>query len=244
MCSSLTKKTQQIKRVRSLFLFSQRPDVLQLLPSLNFWVLLICFVWHEKKIFDIQDLQVKHISCFDFFARRSGMYLFMGTRSWWCIEMVVLVVMYRWWWSTGKKSSCSLEEAASNQTWCLHEELHMICLYFLQKAMILFQILLERYIGSTGQNLINSEEIEWSLLNEARVPEIHWKVSPNDFKWWGVGLLARVIPIPVSTPIHQNVKEIFPTGNARYRLTTRASKGLAPFTYTVKLWKSWGHWPS
>ena len=21
-------------------------------------------------------------------------------------------------------------------------------------------------------------------------------------------------------------------------------KGLAPFTYTVKLWKSWGHWPS
>ena len=132
MCSSLTKKTQQIKRVRSLLLFSQRPDVLQLLPSLNFWVLLICFVWHEKKIFDIQDLQVKHILCFDFFARRSGMYLFMGTRSWWCIEMVVLVVMYRWWWSTGKKSSCSLEEAASNQTWCLHEELHMICFYFLQ----------------------------------------------------------------------------------------------------------------
>ena len=24
----------------------------------------------------------------------------------------------------------------------------------------------------------------------------------------------------------------------------QASKGLAPFTYTVKLWKSWGHWPS
>ena len=22
------------------------------------------------------------------------------------------------------------------------------------------------------------------------------------------------------------------------------TKGLAPFTYTVKLWKSWGHWPS
>ena len=42
----------------------------------------------------------------------------------------------------------------------LHEELHMICFYFLQKAMILFQILLEHYIGSTGQKLINSEEIE------------------------------------------------------------------------------------
>ena len=93
-------------------------------------------------------------------------------RWWWstvhvlvclCLVLVlvlVLVVMYRWWWSTGKKSSCSLEEAASNQTWCLHEELHIICFYLLQKAMILFQILLEHYIGSTGQKLINSEEIE------------------------------------------------------------------------------------
>ena len=24
----------------------------------------------------------------------------------------------------------------------------------------------------------------------------------------------------------------------------KPAKGLAPFTYTVKLWKSWGHWPS
>ena len=200
-------------KLEAFFLVSQRPGILSLLLRLNFWRQLMCFVWHNffwhsRYTSGLKSSSQIHLM-FRFFATDSNMYLFMGTRSWWCIEMVVLVVMYRWWWSTGKKSSCSLEEAASNQTWCLHEELHMICLYFLQKAKILFQILLEHYIGSTGQKLINSEEIEWSLLNEARVPEIHWKVSPNDFKWWGVGLLARVIPIPVSTPCIKTWKRYF-----------------------------------
>ena len=151
------------------------------------------------------------------------MYLLMGTRSWWCIEMVVLVVMYRWWWSTGKKSSCSLEEAASNQTWCLHEELHIICFYLLQKAMIIFQILLERYIGPTGQRLINSEK-SWMIVAE-------WSSGARDSlksvtKWLQVMRCRITCPRdshPSEHPMHQNVKEIFPTGNARYRLTTRAS---------------------
>ena len=122
-------------KLEAFFLASQRPGILSLLLRLNFWRQLMCFVWHNffwhsRYTSGLKSSSQIHLM-FRFFATDSNMYLFMGTRSWWCIEMVVLVVMYRWWWSTGKKSSCSLEEAASNQTWCLHEELHMICLYFL-----------------------------------------------------------------------------------------------------------------